>query len=149
MGKLAHLASRYREMGTPVTTEASDTDFARVHLSESLLTLWSTMDVRDRRHAVVVARRFMTMVPNARPAEMAAALLHDVGKAQCSLGRGGRVAATLFGGLTREMRVYRRHEEIGAQAIARAGGDQRTVDMVAGRSNDAAAQALREADDAY
>jgi len=149
MGKLAHLVSRYREMGIPVTSEVADTEFARTHLPEPLLVLWSTMDVRDRRHAVTVTRRFVTLVPDARPAEMAAALLHDVGKAQCSLGRGGRVLATLFGGLTREMRVYRRHEEIGAQAIARAGGDQRTVDMVAGRSNDAAARALREADDTY
>jgi hypothetical protein len=144
---LRHLARRYREMGRPVTTEAGDSAFARSHLTEAEMVLWSTMDVGDRRHAVVVTKRFIALVPHATRAECAAALLHDVGKAQSSLGRTGRVLATIFGGLTPSFCTYLQHEELGARAVAGVGGDPRTIALVAGTVDDDVMRALRDADD--
>lgn len=134
-------------MGTPVTTEDEDVAFARMHLTDAECALWMSMDPRDRRHAVAVTKRFLAVVPDATRAERAAALLHDVGKVQSSLGRTGRVLATVFGGRTAAWRTYLRHEELGAAAIAAIGGDSRTVDLVAGTADDDVMRALRAADD--
>ena len=146
-GKVAHLVRRYREMGVPVTSEEEDVAFARLHLGDSELALWMSMDPRDRRHAVAVTKRFLVAVPHATRPERAAALLHDVGKAQSSLGRTGRVFATLLGGRTSSWRTYLRHEELGASAIVAIGGDARTVALVAGTADDEVMSALRAADD--
>ena len=75
------------------------------------------------------------------------ALLHDVGKAQSSLGRTGRVLATLFGGVTSSFRTYLQHEELGARAVAGIGGDPRTVALIRGSVDDDVMHALRDADD--
>ena len=56
-----------------------------------------------------------------RRAEMAGALLHDVGKVQSGLGTWGRVAATVVGPRTRRFRQYHDHEQIGASMAAQAG----------------------------
>ena len=79
------------------------------------------MPPADRRHAIDVGRRFVERRPSATRAEMAGALLHDVGKVQSGLGTWGRVAATLVGGRTRRFRQYRDHEQIGAQMAAHSG----------------------------
>jgi hypothetical protein len=130
----------------PVTTEADDSAFACLYLNDIEMVLWSTMDARDRRHAVVVTKRFLDLVPEAMRTECAAALLHDVGKAQSSLGRTGRILATVLGGVTPSFRTYLRHEELGARAVAEIGGDPRTVALVAGSVDDDVMSALREAD---
>lgn len=148
LSKAAHLVRRYREMGTPVTTAREDADFARRHLEEAEFDLWMSMDPRDRRHAVGVTRRFLVAVPGATRAERAAALLHDVGKTESSLGRTGRVMATVFGGRTPRWRIYLRHEQLGAEAVSRIGGDPRTVELIAGNVDDDVMRALRAADDA-
>jgi hypothetical protein len=147
IAQLRHLARRYREMGTPVKSEADDSACARSHLTDAEMMLWSTMDVRDRRHAVIVTKRFLALVPHATRADCAAALLHDVGKAQSSLGRTGRVLATLFGGVTSSFRTYLQHEELGARAVAGIGGDPRTVALIRGSVDDDVMHALRDADD--
>jgi hypothetical protein len=69
---------------------------------------------------------------------LAAALLHDVGKVESGLGTAGRVLATLVGrrrahrwagrpGPTGRIERYLRHDEIGAEALTRAGSDPVTV----------------------
>lgn len=144
--RLGHLVARFVEMGRPVTSGAADDAYASERLTSSELRLWRLMNPHDRRHAVGVARRFSSSMPSARREEVAAALLHDVGKAATSLGRVGRSIATLLP-LTREMVIYRDHERLGARMLAEIGADPRTIELVEGKCDDATARALRNADD--
>lgn len=146
--RIRHLIGRFREMGRPVTTRETDAEFAAVTLSAGELGLWMSMDLRDRRHAVAVAKRFCELFPAADRNEIAAALLHDVGKSVVRLGRLGRSVATVVP-VTSTMRTYRRHEEVGADLLQRIGSPFRTVALVRGSADDEAARALRAADDGY
>jgi hypothetical protein len=94
--------------------------------------LWRRLDNRDRRHSVAVARRFHARRPDATRAELAGALLHDVGKVQCGLGTWGRVVATVVGPVTPSFRSYHDHEQIGADLLVLAGSDPVTAELVAG-----------------
>lgn len=145
-GHVVHLIGRFREMGRPVTTVAADVDFASRILTNDEMRLWLEMDPRDRRHAVGVARRFVAFHPMSKREEVAAALLHDVGKSTVSLGRIGRSTATILP-ITAEMRRYRRHEQIGAEMLQSIGAHPRTISLVAGTAGDDVADALRRADD--
>ena len=145
--KVRHLVRRFVEMGRPVTSEAVDTVYAAERLSTKELRLWRMMDVRDRRHSVEVARRFLAAFPAATGDEIAAALLHDVGKSAVHLGRFGRSVATILP-LTRSMIIYRDHERLGARMLAEVGASRRTIELVSGEGNDDVAAALRNADDA-
>ena len=114
-------------------------------LADAEWKLWQQMAVADRRHAVQVARRFVDRRPSATRAEMAGALLHDIGKIDAGLGTLARVLATLVGPRTDRFRRYRDHERIGAGLLEAAGSDPVTVALVAG-AGDAFAD-LRAADD--
>jgi hypothetical protein len=121
--------------------------------------VWERMPVADQRHAVLVARRFVAGGGADAPrGEVAAALLHDCGKLASGLGTFGRVAATLWIAVVGRRRAgrgdgrvarYARHEPIGAEMLAAAGSDPRTVALVAGSGDAPAAAlaALKAADD--
>ena len=100
----------------------------------------------DRRHSIEVARRFVDRRPGATRAEMAGALLHDVGKVEAGLGTFGRVAGhgrrAAHGAASA---LYHDHEAIGARLAAAAGADPVTVALIEGRGP--AAADLRAADD--
>ena len=81
-----------RARPTPPTTAWADG-----WLTPAERELWSTMSNADRRHSIEVARRFVRRRPDATRAEMAGALLHDVGKVEAGLGTFGRVVATVVG----------------------------------------------------
>jgi putative nucleotidyltransferase with HDIG domain len=102
------------------------------------------MSVADQRHAIEVARRFAAAAPDASAAEVAGALLHDIGKLEAQLGTIGRVVATIAGPRTGRFRSYHDHEAIGAQMLVEAGSDPVTVELVQGRGRSTAA--LRAAD---
>ena len=106
---------------------------------------WKAMSVQDRRHSLAVARRFVMLRPDATRAEIAGALLHDVGKQQSGLGTTGRVLATLVGRRGARFSAYHDHEALGAGMLATLGSDPATVELVLGRG--AAADDLRRADD--
>ena len=63
-------------------------------------------------------------------AEIAGALLHDVGKIECGLGTWGRVAASVVGGRTERFRTYQDHEHVGSRLAAAAGSDPATVELI-------------------
>lgn len=104
------------------------------------LGLWERLGARDRRHLVGVARRVdETLAGTAHagdPRWVAAALLHDVGKAEAGLGVVGRVVATLADatpgvrarrwagrdGLRGRVGRYLLHPATGARMIRAAGG---------------------------
>jgi hypothetical protein len=92
------------------------------------------MSGADRRHAAGVARRVVAdLGPGATRAVVAAALLHDSGKAVSGLGTFARVGATLVGVVAGRDRPggrvgqYLRHPQLGAELLAEAGSDPLTA----------------------
>ena len=116
-------------------------------LSPSEFDVWNKMMVQDRRHSVMVGRRFVKHRPTAMQSEIAGALLHDVGKSVARLGTFGRVIATLVGPRTNRFRQYHDHESIGATMLRSVGSDELTISMVEGSCVGELRQALNRADD--
>jgi putative nucleotidyltransferase with HDIG domain len=128
-----HLAARF--FGSLSNTPASpaDVEWARSQLKPGEWALWQQMSNQDQRHSVTVARRFVGVRPDSTRAEIAGALLHDVGKIECGLGTWGRVAATVVGRRGRRFTQYHDHEQIGADLAEAAGSEPETVDIIAER----------------
>ncbi len=125
-----HLGRRF-VMSLPDTPPSpGDEVWAEDHLLAGERALWVQMSNQDRRHSLAVARRFVQARPSATRAEIAGALLHDVGKLRCRLGTFGRVVATVVGPRTERFRLYHDHEAIGAQLVGAAGSDPATVELV-------------------
>ena len=157
MSNAVHLVRRFAGSLPRHPPSADDLGWAMDNLLPGEADLWGQLSVQDQRHSIEVARRFVagSTVPPER-AEVAAALLHDIGKIDSGLGTFGRVAATLWGALggaraargTGRIGRYLRHEAIGADLLREVGSDARTVDLVAGRADpaDPAVVALARAD---
>jgi hypothetical protein len=139
-----HLGRRFFTSISGRPPSQPDEAWAEQWLLPSEVELWRTMSNADRRHAIEVARRFAGRRNGATRAEMAGALLHDVGKLESGLGTLARVAATVVGPRTERFRAYHDHEAIGARLAAAAGSDPATVALIEGRGPSAAD--LRAAD---
>lgn len=141
MMRAAHLALRFTGALWPGPPRAADQAWVAEILTADELRLWSRMVAHDRRHAVRVARSVEKALAGSahghEPAWLVAALLHDVGKLDASLGVLGRVGATLAGalggheiagpwsgmrGTRRRVGLYLRHGELGADRIRVVGG---------------------------
>jgi putative nucleotidyltransferase with HDIG domain len=141
---MKHLARRFVGSLSRREPAADDVAWVESTLLQPELDLWRQMPVADRRHSVVVARRFESMGQWTRD-ETAGALLHDVGKLRSNLGTLMRVAATVIGPRTNRFRSYHDHEQIGAEMLADAGSPQVTIDLLLGIGR--AVPALLHADD--
>lgn len=119
----------------------ADEAWARSRLLDGERGLWDRMNDLDRHHSIIVARRFLGARPGATRAEVAGALLHDVGKILCELGTFGRVVASVVGPITPTFRTYHDHERLGAELAADVGSDPVTVALIAEPS-----EALEQAD---
>ena len=139
-----HLVRRFLSSLSSRPPSAADTAWAESFLLEAEVQLWRRFGSPDRRHAIIVSRRFASLGSWTRE-EMAGALLHDVGKLDSGLGTAARVVATVVGPRTERFRRYHDHEPIGADMLAAAGSSSITVDLV--RGNGRAAAALIKADD--
>jgi len=144
MTSVAHLARRFVTSLSRTPPPAADVEWAVGHLLPAEAELWAAMTVQDRRHSILVARRFVAFAPHARRPEVAAALLHDVGKLASGLGTLGRVLATVLGPRTARFRTYHDHERLGAEMLDAAGSPSATVELVQGCGPHAAD--LRRAD---
>jgi hypothetical protein len=140
-----HLLRRFVGSLSRRPPDAADETWAGDRLLAGEQALWERMGAADRRHSIVVARRFTARRPDATRAEVAGALLHDCGKVESGLGTFGRVLATAVGPRTARFRAYHEHEAIGAGLAATAGADPATVALIEGRGP--AAADLRAADD--
>lgn len=147
LGHLGHLVRRFAGAWSRREPAGDDVAWARAALVDAEWGLWSRMPVADRRHSIEVARRFAASSPHWGRDEIAAALLHDVGKIESGLGTLGRTVATVVGPRTRRFRDYHDHERIGAEMLQRAGVADETVALVAGRGGADARAAIERADD--
>jgi hypothetical protein len=127
-----HLRRRFFASLSRRAPSVADEQWSERWLLPTEIELWRRMANPDRRHAIVVARRFADQRPGATRAEMAGALLHDVGKVEAGLGTVARVAATVVGPRTARFRTYHDHETIGARFAEAAGSDPVTVALIEG-----------------
>jgi hypothetical protein len=141
-----HLALRFFTSLSARPPDVADEVWAERHLLPGEIELWRRMSNQDRRHSAKVARRFDVARPEATRAEIAGALLHDVGKIECGLGTWGRVAASVVGSRTVRFRAYHDHEHIGSLLAESAGSDPATVELIDERGP--AYQTLRSCDHA-
>jgi hypothetical protein len=130
---LWHLAARFVTSLSARPPSVDNEIWVDEHLLAGERALWVKLSNQDRRHSAAVARRFARRRPQATRAEIAGAILHDVGKVECGLGTFGRVAATLAGPRTKAFTAYHDHEAIGAAMAATAGSEVATVDLIAQR----------------
>ena len=153
LAHVGHLARRFATSLSGRPPASVDIEWGESWLLPTELQLWRRLGNIDRRHSLQVTRRFQTLRPDASRPEMAAAMLHDIGKLDSGLGTAGRVLASVVGPRTKRLRRYHDHEAIGAAWLAEAGADPLTVRLVGGAGKDAdpltraAAAALRAADD--
>jgi hypothetical protein len=145
MSSVAHLTRRFWSSLSRTEPPNSDATWAQSYLAPPEAALWNAMAVQDRRHSILVARRFVERAPAATSPDVAGALLHDVGKQVAGLGTVARVVATVVGPRTRRFREYHDHERLGAELLQEAGSDTSTIELVRGRG--ALASVLRAADD--
>jgi putative nucleotidyltransferase with HDIG domain len=145
MSTTGHLARRFFTSLSRTEPPAADTEWALAQLLPGEAELWSRLVVQDRRHSLLVARRFVELADAPSRAEVAGALLHDIGKLDCGLGTFARVVATLVGPHGRRLRRYHDHQRIGAELLRQAGSSPATIDLAQGRGR--AAAALSAADD--
>ena len=96
-GSWRHLAGRFLGALSPAGPPPEDEEWALGTLLDGEKLLWRRMSGPDQRHAVGVARDTVRLLgPDEPPPEVvAAALLHDVGKVESSLGTFARVGVTL------------------------------------------------------
>ncbi len=157
-GSWRHLAGRFFGALSPAGPPPEDEAWALGSLLDGEKVLWRRMSGPDQRHAVGVARDTVHLLGPDEPAPevVAAALLHDVGKVESSLGTFARVGVTLAalavgrarllrwaGSATpsgaptpgrphrpvRRVRVgmYLAHDQLGAQLLEQAGSRALTV----------------------
>ena len=145
MSGVGHLARRFLTSLSRAEPSAADTAWVADHLLPAEAALWARLAVQDRRHSLLVARRFVVLAGEPTREEVAGALLHDIGKVDCGLGTFGRVVATIAGPRGHRFRRYHDHEQIGADLLAEAGSSPATIELVLGRGP--AAATLGAADD--
>lgn len=141
-----HLAMRFVTSLSGRPPEVAAEIWAEDRLLSGERVLWRQMSNQDRRHSITVAQRFVAARPDASRAEIAGALLHDVGKIECGLGTWGRVVASVVGARTERFRLYHDHEHIGSELAEAAGSDPATVELIDERGP--AYEVLRQCDHA-
>lgn len=147
---MRHLAARFLVSLSPAGPAPADDQWARASLLDGERRLWERMSGPDRRHAVGVARNAARLLGTLEPprAVVAAALLHDVGKVEASIGTLARAAVTLValtvgrerlvqwsgassvsGRASSRQRagLYLTHDRLGARLLTAAGSDELTV----------------------
>jgi hypothetical protein len=125
-----HLALRFVTSLSNRPPDVAEDIWAESNLLTGEVGLWRRMSNQDRRHSAKVARRFLAARPAATRAEIAGALLHDVGKIECGLGTWGRVVASVVGPRTDRFRRYHDHEHIGSLLAQAAGSEPATVELI-------------------
>ena len=145
-----HLVRRFVTSLSSASPPSSDIAWVNESLLPSEFELWSRMVSYDQRHSIEVARRFVALHPTSTRDEVAAALLHDIGKIHSELGVMGRVVATIVGPKGTKFREYHNHEVIGLNLCRAAGSSTETLRLLdwsaESSRNDSIVKLLRQAD---
>ena len=124
LDQAGHLVGRFFGHVRAEPPGPEDQAFVHDHLDGDCAGLFWSQSFPDQRHAVDVARRVSTALPDDSGA-VEAALLHDIGKVQASIGAVSRSIATVLDSvgmpMTTRMRSYRDHGRRGAVALEEAG----------------------------
>ncbi len=145
-----HLVRRFFTSLSKRTPDIKDVAWVNERLLVNEFALWNRMEPHDQRHSIEVANRFTQLHPTFTRDEVAAALLHDIGKVESELGVVGRVVATIAGPKGKKFRIYHEHELIGLNLCRAAGSSSETLRLL-DRSNqmsrnDPVVHLLRQAD---
>jgi hypothetical protein len=152
-GVVAHSLHLVRRLGGSLSRRspsASDIAWVNKNLLDGEFALWSRLKSYDQRHSIEVARRFTELHPTFTRDEVAAALLHDIGKIESQLGVLGRVIATIVGPKGTKFRRYHDHELIGLNLCREVGSSIETLRLLDCSNelsrNDKIVSLLRQAD---
>ena len=124
----------------------SELAMVRETLSAAEYELWCRFNNADRRHSVLVAARFVSLLPEASRNDLAGVLLHDIGKTRSNLSTLQRVVATIVGPRTRRFALYHQHEQIGVELLQQAGSHSEVIAILNQTCNADVAAAFRAAD---
>ena len=145
-----HLFRRFFTSLSKRPPSTNDVSWVNEKLLANEFALWSRMKPHDQRHSIEVARRFIELHPTFSRDEVAAALLHDIGKVHNELGVMGRVVATIVGPKGTKFREYHNHEVIGLNLCRAAGSSTETLRLLdwsaESSRNDSIVKLLRQAD---
>ena len=145
-----HLVRRFFTSLSTRPPETKDIAWVNEQLLESEFELWCRMKPHDQRQSIEVARRFIELHPTFSRDEVAAALLHDIGKVHSELGVMGRVVATIVGQKSTKFQEYHNHEVIGLNLCREAGSSTETLRLLDWSTqesrNDLIVKLLRQAD---
>jgi putative nucleotidyltransferase with HDIG domain len=131
--RVRHLATRFVGSLRARPLDAADLAFVHDSLRPEELACWERLGRADRAESLATAR---ALGPESEPRWVAAALLHDVGKAETTLGPNGRALATVVATLAGRRRArtwanaigrYVNHDELGAARLREAGARPETV----------------------
>ena len=125
-----HLVRRFFTSLSKRTPDIKDVAWVNERLLENEFALWNRMKPHDQRHSIEVANRFTRLHPTFTRDEVAAALLHDIGKVESELGVVGRVVATIVGPKGEKFRRYHEHELIGLNLCRNAGSSAETLRLL-------------------
>lgn len=132
MNKVLHLSKRFISSLDRHELSQYDIDSVITTLTPKEFELWSQMSLIDKKHSVVVRRRFLNIVPSAELGAVRASILHDVGKIKSNLSVVARVVATIIGSRGARFSLYHDHEAIGAQMLREIGSEEMTCRLVSG-----------------
>jgi hypothetical protein len=131
VSRLAHLAGRFVTSLRPRRVDDADRVWVQLVLTPAEYDVWDTLGAADRAESVAVGRRAaQALGPDPDARWLAAALLHDVGKAETQLGTVNRALATMVAGVASHGRArhwgnawgrYIAHDDLGAGRLAAAG----------------------------
>ena len=145
-----HLVRRFFTSLSTRPPATKDSAWVNEQLLTNEFALWSRMKPHDQRHSIEVACRFIELHPTFSRDEVAAALLHDIGKVHSELGVMGRVVATIVGPKSTKFREYHNHEVIGLNLCREAGSSTETLRLLNWSTqesrNDLLVNLLRQAD---
>jgi hypothetical protein len=141
IARFRHLVTRFFGSLRPRPLGADDLAFVRRTLTPSELACWEKLGPADRTESVTTARATaLALGPDADDRWVAAALLHDVGKAETAFGPFRRAGATAVAIVFGERRVrgwpnaigrYVDHDERGARLLEQAGARREAVEWAA------------------
>ena len=125
-----HLVKRALFSIGNASVSSTDQQWVVNTLNDHEFALWQQFTNPDKRHSVIVARRFIAEFPNASRKHLAGVMLHDIGKIKSNLSTLMRVIATLVGPRGQRFTTYHNHEKVGVQLLREINSEAETISIL-------------------